>query len=184
MYFTHFPEVNRALGKPANMSDAECGTLPVYTDGRMCVSCWLPNEQEREAIAAGLPVWLGVHSGHSQPPVFVSTVKPDMPPVVYEVTQEIADALKQYASCLPSPEYMGGRPQTGAELAKADPHLRQYADGDDLYPEELYFVSSQEVQAQHLANLTAAYKLHGQPAVVAYLRPYVHFLNTPAQAAQ
>lgn len=138
MYFTDFPESNRALGKPANMSDAECGTLPVYTDGRMCVSCWQPSQAEREAIAAGLPVWLGVHSGYSQPPVFVSTLKPDMPPVVHEVTAEIADALKQFADRLPSPEYAGTRPLVGRELRILQPDLLTIA-GEPLQLDQVYY---------------------------------------------
>jgi hypothetical protein len=191
MVFIDFPEANRKLGAPVGMTAEEVGTLPVYADGQQCISCWQPTEQEREAIAAGLPIYLGVlvssnpaKPAFTQPPVFATVGKPHMPPVVHKLTTEVDGALQQFAKRLPDTAFAGGRPQTGRELVAADPHLRQYADNDDLYPEQLYFVSSEAIQAEHLANMRQAYQEHGQPAVVAYLKPYKAFLGQPdAQAA-
>ena len=41
-------------------------------DGKQCVSCWKPTFKERMNILFGGKVWLGVLSGKTQPPVFVS----------------------------------------------------------------------------------------------------------------
>lgn len=35
-----FKEANKNLSKPENMTDEECGSLWVYSDGRQCISCW------------------------------------------------------------------------------------------------------------------------------------------------
>lgn len=67
-----FPEANRELLKPADMSDEECSPLWVYTDSRSCVSCWRLTWKERiKALLFG-KIWLGVLSGHTQPPVWLA----------------------------------------------------------------------------------------------------------------
>lgn len=33
-----FPEANKLLLKPGSMTDEECASLPVWTDGEMCIS--------------------------------------------------------------------------------------------------------------------------------------------------
>ena len=67
-----FPQSTKVLQKPATMSDNECSSLHVWNDGKQCVSCWKPTFKERMNILFGGKVWLGVLSGKTQPPVFVS----------------------------------------------------------------------------------------------------------------
>lgn len=66
-----FPQSTKELARPANMTDEECSSLHVYCDGDKCISCWKPSLKERFRILFGNPVWLGVISGRTQPPVFV-----------------------------------------------------------------------------------------------------------------
>lgn len=54
------------------MAESECQSLPVWSDGKQCVSCWKPTFKERLNILFGGKVWLGVLSGKTQPPVFIS----------------------------------------------------------------------------------------------------------------
>ena len=67
----YFEQATKELQCPACMTDEECGSLPVYTDGKQCVSCWKPSIRERVRILLGRPVWLGVISGRTMPPVFI-----------------------------------------------------------------------------------------------------------------
>lgn len=67
----YFKQATKELQRPACMTDEECGSLPVYTDGHQCVSCWKPSIRERVRILFGHPVWLGVMSGRTMPPVYV-----------------------------------------------------------------------------------------------------------------
>lgn len=67
-----FKQSTKVLQKPSVMSDDECASLPVWSDGNQCVSCWKPTFKERLNILFGGKVWLGVLSGKTQPPVFVS----------------------------------------------------------------------------------------------------------------
>lgn len=67
-----FPQSTKVLQKPFTMSDNECSSLHVWNDGKQCVSCWKPTFKERMNILFGGKVWLGVLSGKTQPPVFVS----------------------------------------------------------------------------------------------------------------
>jgi len=181
MQFTDFTEANTKRTAPEGMEDT-VGTLPVYFDGVQTISCWVPTQAEREAIAAGLPVWLGVLGG--QPPVWVSGLKPDMPTMLFEVTPEVVDGLQQFARRLPLPESAGGRPVPGAVLVRKQPELRG-PDGQPLDPERLYFVSSAAAQRQHFTAMCEAHSLGGVQAVAAYLQPYAEFLHTPdSQPAQ
>lgn len=66
-----FPQSTKQLKRPACMTDEECGSLPVWTDGQQCVSCWKPSIRERFRILFGRPVWFGIMSGRTQPPVFI-----------------------------------------------------------------------------------------------------------------
>ena len=68
----NFPQSTKVLQKPSTMSDNECSSLHVWNDGKQCVSCWKPTFKERMNILFGGKVWLGVLSGKTQPPVFVS----------------------------------------------------------------------------------------------------------------
>lgn len=64
-----FPEANRNLLKPDSMTDEECRSLWVYTDGIECFSCWKLGWRERLNILLHGKVWLSVVSGWTQPPV-------------------------------------------------------------------------------------------------------------------
>lgn len=67
----HFKEVTNVLAKPASMTDDECSSLPIYTDGVECVSCWKMSWKERiKALLFG-KIWLLIMSGHTQPPVLL-----------------------------------------------------------------------------------------------------------------
>lgn len=67
-----FPQSTKVLQRPSTMTDKECASLHVWSDGNQCVSCWKPTFKERLNILFGGKVWLGVLSGKTQPPVFVS----------------------------------------------------------------------------------------------------------------
>lgn len=67
-----FKQSTKVLQKPSTMTDKECASLHVWSDGKQCVSCWKPTLKERINILFGGKVWLGVLSGGTQPPVFVA----------------------------------------------------------------------------------------------------------------
>lgn len=68
---TNFKEANKDLLKPQGMTDNECGSLPVMTDGKQCLSCWQMTWKERFAALFFGKVWLCVLSGQTQPPVWL-----------------------------------------------------------------------------------------------------------------
>jgi hypothetical protein len=67
-----FPQSTKVLQRPSVMAESECQSLPVWNDGKQCVSCWKPTLIERLKILFYGKVWLGVLSGNTQPPVFIS----------------------------------------------------------------------------------------------------------------
>jgi len=67
-----FKQSTKVLQRSADMTDDECSSLPVWSDGMQCVSCWMPSLSERISLVFGGKVWLGVASGSTQPPVFLS----------------------------------------------------------------------------------------------------------------
>lgn len=71
-----FKEATKVLQRPATMTDAECASLHVWSDGKQCISCWKPSIKERVRILFFGNVYLGVLSGSTQPPVFVSGAYP------------------------------------------------------------------------------------------------------------
>ena len=71
-----FPESTKVLQKPAEMTDQECISLPVWNDGKECVSAWKASIKERFTILFTGRVWLGVLSGNTQPPVWVDGCRP------------------------------------------------------------------------------------------------------------
>jgi hypothetical protein len=68
----NFPQFTKVLQRPSTMAESECQSLPVWCDGKQCISCWKPTLVERLKILLTGKVWLGVLSGTTQPPVFIS----------------------------------------------------------------------------------------------------------------
>lgn len=70
-----FDQANKNLLKPEGVTDKDCGSLPVFTDGKVCISLWQMTWGERlKALFFG-KVWLFVHSGQTQPPVALMVEK-------------------------------------------------------------------------------------------------------------
>lgn len=71
-----FREATQELKKPSNMTDAECGSLYVYQsyDGT-CISLWTTSLWKRIKFLFHGRIWLGVHSGKTQPPVWIDCSK-------------------------------------------------------------------------------------------------------------
>ena len=70
-----FKEANAKLQKPESMTDKECKSLPVFRNGKQCISCWKPTLKERLSILSYGKIWLSVHSGNTQPPVWLKGEK-------------------------------------------------------------------------------------------------------------
>lgn len=63
----HFKESNRVLkGNPDGVEP-----LRIWTDGDVCISKWKISWKERFKILFGNPVYLGIKSGETQPPVWI-----------------------------------------------------------------------------------------------------------------
>ena len=58
------------------MTDEECSSLPVCTDGHQCVSCWKSGLWGRIKFLFRGKIWLSVLSGETQPPVWVTPHDP------------------------------------------------------------------------------------------------------------
>lgn len=70
-----FREANKNLLRLKSVTDEECSSLWVYTDGQQCISCWKMGFKQRlSALFFGI-VWLSVLSGQTQPPVWVDCAK-------------------------------------------------------------------------------------------------------------
>lgn len=99
-----FKESTKVLQKPSNMSDDECSALPVFCDGKQCISCWKPSIKERFLILILGRVWLGVHSGKTQPPVFITAenvfVKPSLKvrflTFISDLKQNVINLIKRH----------------------------------------------------------------------------------------
>ena len=79
-----FPEQNCNLGRPSNMTDEECGSLPVFRDGQRCISKWALSEADKKHIAEKGYIYLHVYGGSTQPPVWIDAnddvfIKPENP---------------------------------------------------------------------------------------------------------
>lgn len=70
-----FEQANKNLSRPDNMTDEECSSLRVYTDGRECISCWKMTFRQRLAALFFGKIWLSILSGYTQPPVWVACGK-------------------------------------------------------------------------------------------------------------
>jgi hypothetical protein len=67
----NFPQATKTLGPPKGMTKEECGDLPVFTDGKQCISLWKMTWRERFAALFFGKIWLSVYSGQTQPPVWL-----------------------------------------------------------------------------------------------------------------
>lgn len=67
-----FKQSTKVLQRSSEVTDDWCASLHVWSDGMQCVSCWKPSLSERILLVFGGKVWLGVASGSTQPPVFLS----------------------------------------------------------------------------------------------------------------
>ena len=107
-----FPQSTKVLQKPSTMSDKECSSLHVWSDGKQCVSCWKPTFKERMNILFGGKVWLGVYSGKTQPPVFVSgemvfnkePLKARISAFLAEAKESVIEAWKSLANAAKQPD--------------------------------------------------------------------------------
>jgi len=82
-----FKYANRTLGAPEGEYPEDVAgidPLPVWTNGRQCVSCWKMSWRERLAALVFGRVWLAVLSGSTQPAVGITAtrayLKEDGPP--------------------------------------------------------------------------------------------------------
>jgi len=67
----YFEEATKELKKPDSMTDEECSSLWTWNDGKQSISCWKMSWKDRiKALLYG-KVWIGVHSGPTQPPVWL-----------------------------------------------------------------------------------------------------------------
>lgn len=95
-----FPQSNKTLLPPQGMEE-ECGDLPVYTNGRMCVSLWELTEEEKKELAENGRIWVFVVSGQTQPPIALSVdknifdEKPSMKYWQHGETGNVANSISQ-----------------------------------------------------------------------------------------
>lgn len=66
-----FKEATVELQKPQSMTDEECSSLHIYQTQDTCISCWKANFWQRVKFLFHGKIWLGVVSGHTQPPVWL-----------------------------------------------------------------------------------------------------------------
>jgi len=67
---TIFPEQNFVLTAEG------CDNLPVFTNGEVVISKWIPSEDDLQKINNGEGIYLVVYSGESSPPVFINAGSP------------------------------------------------------------------------------------------------------------
>lgn len=66
-----FEQQNKLYTRPADMTDEECSSLPVYQDNREIISCWQMSWKERfKALLTG-KIWFSVLA-QRQPPICLS----------------------------------------------------------------------------------------------------------------
>ena len=68
-------EQTTVLRRPIGMADKQCGNLPVYSDGKYCISCWQMSLVERLKVLIFGKVWIWVHSGKTHPPIALQCYK-------------------------------------------------------------------------------------------------------------
>lgn len=70
-----FKQANKNLTKPESMTDEECSSLWVYSDGKQCISLWKMSFWQRIKVLFWGRIWLSVFSGETQPPVWLDCRK-------------------------------------------------------------------------------------------------------------
>lgn len=107
-----FKESTKVLGKPSSASAEECGSLPVYGDGKQCMSCWKASWQERLYMLFTGKVWIGVVSGSTQPPIYAICKHPftKMPFVirakekVQNIWKDVCDISEEFKKGFKQPD--------------------------------------------------------------------------------
>ena len=69
---SRFKESNKVLSKPSSMAKKECGSLPVFSDGKECISKWKMSWAERIHCLFRGYVWVRIRSGYTQPPIVIT----------------------------------------------------------------------------------------------------------------
>ena len=73
---SNFKQSNLLLTKPKGMTDEECGNLPVYkSENGLIISLWKTSFWSRLKFLFHGNLWLGVHGGSTQPPVWLDLTK-------------------------------------------------------------------------------------------------------------
>lgn len=77
---TQFPEQNFEYKKPADMTDEQCYSLPVFKgvdneDTPVIISCWKLSKEDLEDINQTGEIWLQI-VGNGMPPVSIYTENP------------------------------------------------------------------------------------------------------------
>jgi len=80
---TSFEQQNFEFHKPADMTDEQCSSLPVFmgndTEGTpVIISCWKFSKEDLEEIAQTGHIWLSI-TGQGMPPVSLFTEHPFVP---------------------------------------------------------------------------------------------------------
>ena len=107
-----FPQSTKVLQRPSTMTEQECQSLHVWSDGKQCVSCWKLSFKERLNVLFNGKVWLGVLSGKSQPPVFLSgecvfgkaPLKERMRAFIAEAKESIIEAIESVREAAKQPD--------------------------------------------------------------------------------
>lgn len=68
---SNFKEANKTLQKPAGMTEEQCSPLPIWNDGKNCISLWRLGWKERFSVLIFGRIWLCILSGETQPPVWL-----------------------------------------------------------------------------------------------------------------
>lgn len=68
---TVFETMNGVYGKPTDMTDEQCGSLPVLKTDSHVISCWKLSEEELEMVKKTGVVWVGI-LGHTVIPFWVA----------------------------------------------------------------------------------------------------------------
>lgn len=107
-----FPQSTKVLQRPSTMTEQECQSLHVWNDGKQCVSCWKLSFKERLNVLFNGKVWLGVLSGKSQPPVFLSgecvfvkaPLKERMRAFIAEAKESIIESIESVREAAKQPD--------------------------------------------------------------------------------